>query len=210
MYLPVRWVWVKSHSQVDGNEAADAGATKGKTGNQTAIQPQETLDAHDEWRKRNALALTSAQEQLRVAQEAGDPFEINDATQQAARAEQQNSVRSLNAKTAAQATAAAAKDSMVRCKNIDERIKQFVKRANENADPAGWVWSHWTTSVHGRDIAVAHAAQAYQELKPMGGVRATPSSSAGLVRRVPSRSSATRRAAMANASCKIDDARGVA
>ena len=40
----------------------------------------------------------------------------------------------------------------------------------------------------------------------MGGARATPLSSAGLVRRVPSRSSATRRAAMVNArQSKIDD-----
>eukprot|EP01046_Picozoa_sp_COSAG06_P047736 COSAG06_NODE_6997_length_2683_cov_4.586300_4_plen_102_part_00 len=36
---------------------------------------------------------------------------------------------------ASSTTAAAAKDSMVRCKHIDERIKQFVKQANENADP---------------------------------------------------------------------------
>ena len=43
MGVPVRWVWVKGHRQVDGNEAADKGATKGKTGNQTAVQPQVVM-----------------------------------------------------------------------------------------------------------------------------------------------------------------------
>eukprot|EP01046_Picozoa_sp_COSAG06_P029548 COSAG06_NODE_2745_length_6354_cov_59.692246_6_plen_287_part_00 len=132
----VRWVWVKGHSQVDGNEAADAGATSGKAGKQMAIKAQEVLNAHDQWRKNNELALATAQERLRVVQEAGDPFEINDAAHQAAQVEQQRSTRAINAQTAAQTTAAAAKDSMVRCKNIDKRIKQFVKQANKNADPA--------------------------------------------------------------------------
>eukprot|EP01046_Picozoa_sp_COSAG06_P030398 COSAG06_NODE_2885_length_6133_cov_190.874544_1_plen_340_part_00 len=63
MGVPVRWVWVKGHSQVDGNEAADQGATKGKTGNQTAVQPQAIMQAHDQWRSNNALALAKAQEQ---------------------------------------------------------------------------------------------------------------------------------------------------
>ena len=41
----------------------------------------------------------------------------------------------------------AAKDSMVRCKSIDERIKKFVKQANENADPEAQEAAFWAEVV---------------------------------------------------------------
>eukprot|EP01047_Picozoa_sp_COSAG01_P131607 COSAG01_NODE_61364_length_290_cov_0.518325_1_plen_92_part_10 len=71
----------------------------------------------------------------KTAEDSGDPFEIDEAVQRAHQVEQQHSARVREAVVAANMTTAAAKDSMVRCKSIDERIKKFVKQANENADP---------------------------------------------------------------------------
>ena len=53
----------------------------------------------------------------------------------------------LKASVAASMTTAAAKDSMVRCKNIDERIKKFVKQANKNADPEAQEAAFWAEVV---------------------------------------------------------------
>ena len=146
--IAVKWVWVKGHAEVQGNEAADSGATRGKQGEEQAMQPQTVIRAHDDQRRRQMEPMTKAAAALKELQADAEHARQHPDEDQVGTAEEyerwikRDQDRLEELKTAwerrreseqavLEQSRIAIREATIRCRQIDARTRLAIARAKE-------------------------------------------------------------------------------